>query len=61
MLTRLHDPRQEFKQLIEDPLFVSKVRSCIIIIAFTSTGASLAENDRIDEQLGKRARRRLHV
>jgi len=37
-------------------LFVAKVRSyiiIIIIIAFTFTGASLAENDRIDEQLGK--------
>jgi len=52
VLTRLHDPPQEFKQLFEDPLFVAKVRSYIIIIVFTFTGASLAENDRIDEQLG---------
>jgi len=49
VLTQLHDPPQEFKQLCEDPLFVVKVRSYIIIIAFTSMGSSLAGSDRIDE------------
>ena len=39
--------------MFEDPLFVVKVGSYIIIItAFTSMGASLAESDRTDEQLG---------
>lgn len=52
MLTQLHDPPQAFKQLFEDPLFVVKVRSYIIIVAFTSMGVSLAVSDRIDEQLG---------
>ena len=58
MLAQLHDPLQEFKHVFEDPLFVVKVRSyiiiiiIIIIIALTSLGALLAESDRIDEQLG---------
>jgi hypothetical protein len=39
--------------LFEDPLFVVKVRPYIVVvIAFTSMGASPAGSDRIDEQLG---------
>jgi hypothetical protein len=41
-LQRLRDPRQEFKQLFEDPLFLVKVRSYNSIFAFTSMGESLA-------------------
>jgi hypothetical protein len=52
VLTKLHDPPQEFKQLFEDPMFVVKVRSYFIITVITSMGASLAESDRFDEQLG---------
>jgi hypothetical protein len=47
----LHDSPQEYKQLYEDPLFLIKVRSYNSNFAFTSIGASLAENVRIDEQL----------
>jgi hypothetical protein len=51
VLAPLHDPPQEFKQLFENPLFLVKFRSYNSILAFTSTGESLAENSRIDAQL----------
>jgi len=52
-LGRLHDPPQEFKQLLEHPLFSVKVRSYNSIFVFTSVGESLAAISRIDEQLAK--------
>lgn len=48
-----HDPLRDFKQLFEDPLFLAKVKSYNRIFAFTPMGASLVDNARIDEQLGK--------
>jgi hypothetical protein len=45
---------KEFKQLYKDPLFLVKVSSYNSIFAFTSMRASLMENARIDEQLGKK-------
>ena len=40
-LAQLHDPPQEFKKLLEDSLFLVKVRSYNNIFAFTSMGESL--------------------
>jgi hypothetical protein len=59
VLVQLYDP-QELKQLFENPLFVVKVWSyMIIIIAFTSLGTSLRGKWQDWEQLD--ARRLLHV
>jgi hypothetical protein len=51
VLAPLADPPQHFKQLFEDPLFLVKITSYNSIFEFTSIGASLTENARIDEQL----------
>ena len=47
----LHSRSAMFKAVLEDPLFLFKVRSCDSLSAFTYMGASLAENARIEEQL----------
>jgi hypothetical protein len=49
VLAPLHDPPQGFKQLYEDPLFLIMVRSYNSNFAFTSMGASLAENVRVEQ------------
>jgi hypothetical protein len=51
VLASLYDFPQELKQLFEKPIIFVKVRSYNNIIEFTSVGASLTENVRIDEQL----------
>jgi len=48
----LHYLPLDFKQLLEDPIFVDKVRSYNSIFAFMPMGASVADDARIDEQLG---------
>jgi hypothetical protein len=53
VLAPLDGPPHDFTQLSEDPLFLVKIRSYSSIFAFTSIGASLTENSRIDEQLVK--------
>jgi hypothetical protein len=56
VLAPLYNPPQEFKHMLEDPLFLLKIRPYNSIFSFTCMGASLAKNDRIDEKLA-RARR----
>jgi hypothetical protein len=51
VLATLYDPPQQFKHLLEDPLFLVKFSSYNSVFAFTSMGASLMENFWIDEQL----------
>ena len=50
VFARLLDSPQESKHLFEDLLYLVKVRSYNSLFAFTSKGASLAENAQIDEQ-----------
>jgi hypothetical protein len=47
ILAPLYDSPQEKKQLYEDPLFVTKVRSYNSNFSFISMGASLAKNVRV--------------
>lgn len=53
VLASLHDSPQGYKQLYEDPLFVTKVWSYNSNFAFTSMAASLAEMSGFTEQLVK--------
>jgi hypothetical protein len=53
VLAPFYNLPQEFKYMPEDPLFLLEIRSYNSIFAFMCMGASLKNNDRIDEKLAR--------
>jgi hypothetical protein len=53
VFAQVHDPLQDFKELLKEGLFLVKIRFYNSIFSFKSSGASFAENAPIDGQVAK--------